>query len=304
MEKANYSISFTPERIRKMEQQTKECKEQLRINPQIRSLIERGDIPASSIDKYPWKLHEWLKGIEPCAGCKGLAFCKQKTQGYYMAVKYDGILQKSEKTCKYMRQKLNEEAHMKYYVSDDLPENMRTVSLEEMDASNESAEYIKAVTTALASSEAYQSVYLYGNMGTGKTYIAAGFCNDHARKKEKVAFIHYPSFCTRMYSSFKDNEYKHEFNRLKYVKFLVIDDIGAESVTEWNRDSILLPLLSARYDAGLPIWFTSNCDLDTLKVHFAYSSKGAQDDLKAERILERIETMCKIQPLTGKDRRK
>lgn len=304
MEKVDYSISFTTERIRKMEQQTKECKEQLRMNPQICSLIDRGDIPAFSIDKYPWKLHEWLKGIEPCAGCKGLAFCKQKTQGYYMAIKYDGILQSSEKACKYMRQKLNAEAHMKYYVSDDLPKNMRTVSLEELDASNESAEYIKGLTTALVSSEAYQSVYLYGNMGTGKTYIAAGACNDHARKKEKVAFIHYPSFCTRMYTSFKDNEYKQEFNRLQYVKFLVIDDIGAESVTEWNRDSILLPLLSARYDAGLPIWFTSNCDLDTLKIHFAYSSKGAQDDLKAERILERIETMCKIQPLTGKDRRK
>ena len=75
-------------------------------------------------------------------------------------------------------------------------------------------------------------------------------------------------------------------------------------MTEWNRDSILLPLLNARYDEGLPTWFTSNCDLVSLKIHFTFTAKGAEDELKAERILERIQTMCEIQTLTGEDRRK
>jgi primosomal protein DnaI len=169
---------------------------------------------------------------------------------------------------------------------------------------HEGADYLAAFTGLIKDCEADKSVYLYGNMGTGKTYLAAAACNDHARRKERVAFIHYPSFCARMAGSVIENAYKAELDRLKYVKFLVIDDIGAENVTEWNRDSILLPLLNERSSEGLPTWFTSNCDLATLKVHFTFSSKGAEDELKAERIMERIETMCRIQPLTGADRRK
>jgi primosomal protein DnaI len=304
MERADFTLPVTPEQKEKMERDTKELIIMLRTVPQIKVMVEKGYIPASCIDKYPWKLKEWLKAIEPCIGCTGLANCKQKTKGYYEALHYDGILQNSLKACKYMRVEVKAESHLKYYASNDLPKNMHTISLLDNDVKNESAEYIKVFAEVLKSSEAGQSIYLYGNMGTGKTYLAAGACNDHARNKERVAFIHYPTFCGRMAGAVRDNEYQRELDSLKLVQFLVIDDIGAENVTEWNRDSLLLPLLNARYDAHLPTWFTSNCDLDSLKIHFTFSSKGAQDELKAARIMERIEAMAKVQALTGKDRRK
>ena len=74
-------------------------------------------------------------------------------------------------------------------------------------------------------------------------------------------------------------------------------------MTEWNRDSILLPVLDARYEDGLCTWFTSNCDYDSLKSHFAYSRSGKEESLKAARIVERIQAMCEVGTLTGKDRR-
>lgn len=304
MEKADFKINIPQDKLAQMEQQTRELKAKLKSNPQIASLIERGDINQACIEQYPWKLNAWLKDFEPCIGCKGLAFCRQKTKGYFSAVKYDGVMQKYKKACKYMRAKEEAEAHMQMYLVNDLPETMRTISLEGLNADNEADSYIACASTLLNDSVENQSVYLYGNMGTGKTYLAAGACNDHAKAGEHVAFIHYPSFCARMAATFKDDEYKHELDRLKFVKFLVIDDIGAENVTEWNRDSILMPLLNAREAEKLPTWFTSNCDLEVLKAHFAFSSRGAEDQLKAERILERIETMCKVQVLTGRDRRK
>lgn len=304
MEKADFTLPLTPEQQEKMKRQTEELKAQLRSVPQIIAMVEKGSLPASCIDQYPWKLREWLMSIEPCMTCKGLHSCRQKIKGYYPALKYDGILQTSLKACKYKRVEVRAESHLQYYAVNDMPRNMHTVSLQDIDIKNETPEYVTAFTNISQYSLSQQSVYLYGNMGTGKTYLAAGACNDHARDKERVAFIHYPAFCSRMVGAVKDNEYQRELGRLKFVKFLVIDDIGAENVTEWNRDSILLPLLNARYDAGLATWFTSNCDLDTLKVHFTFSSKGQQDELKAERIMERIEAMCKIETLTGKDRRK
>ncbi|MCH3961895.1 MAG: ATP-binding protein [Solobacterium sp.] len=304
MEKADFTIHFSPEKTAEMAKETEALVQSLKKDPQIHSLIERGDIDASCIEKHPWTLHAWLNEFAPCIGCRGLAFCRQKTAGYFSSIHEDGMLQKSMQACKYMRKQLETEAHMKNYASDDLPKNMRTVSLADIDIAEESQEYAKVLTKVLQCSEAYGSMYLYGNMGTGKTYLAAGACNDHARNNEHVAFVHYPSFCMRMASMVMNNEYRSELERLKAVKFLVIDDIGAESVTAWNRDSILLPLLNARYDASLATWFTSNCDLASLKIHLTFSTKGSEDELKAERILERIETMCEIEALTGKDRRK
>jgi primosomal protein DnaI len=106
-----------------------------------------------------------------------------------------------------------------------------------------------------------------------------------------------------MAASVSDGEYRTEFERLKFCRFLVIDDIGAESVTEWNRDAVLLPVLDARYEDGLATWFTSNCDYESLKSHFMYVRGGKEESLKASRILERIQAMCEIALLTGKDRR-
>ena len=89
---------------------------------------------------------------------------------------------------------------------------------------------------------------------------------------------------------------------MQYAEFAVIDDIGAENVTEWNRDSVLLPILNARYEANLPTWFTSNCDIASLRVHYSFS-RGKQEELKAARIIERITSMCTVAVLTGEDRR-
>lgn len=304
MEKTNFNITFSDEKTKEMQKQTNQLIATLKKDLQIRALIKRGNIDESCIERYPWKLNTWLRDYQPCVGCHGLNACKQKTQGYYASVNYDGLLQRSETACKYMRSKLAAEEHMTNYLVCDLPEKMRNISLLDLNIAKESQAYAKVVTKLLQYNEKNQGVFLYGNMGTGKTYLAAGICNDHAKNGEKVAFIHYPSLCTRLVSQIKGNEFRSELERLRAAKFLVIDDIGAESLTEWNRDSILLPLLNARYDANLPTWFTSNCDLVSLKVHMTFSSRGSEDQLKAERICERIEAMCKIQTLTGKDRRK
>jgi primosomal protein DnaI len=89
-------------------------------------------------------------------------------------------------------------------------------------------------------------------MGVGKTYLAACAANERARKGDKTAFIHYPTFTMRMAAQINDGEYRTELKRLMYADFLVIDDIGAENCTEWNRDQLLLPLLRP---AGCPLAF-------------------------------------------------
>lgn len=301
MEKASFESIVTTER---QKEETEKLIEQLKENPAIQYLFRRNEIPARFLETSPWRLKQWLIDFNPCQGCRGIEFCKQKKRGYFNNLTYDGLLKNEITPCRYMKAELKSLAHREQYIVSDLPERLLSASFRNIETSHEEEDYLLILHQAMQHSNEYRSLYLHGTMGSGKTYLAACACNEHARNGEKVAFIHYPTFCTRMASMYTSGEYRDDLKRMQYAEFAVIDDIGAESVTEWNRDSILLPILNARYEAGLPTWFTSNCDIPSLRIHYTFSSRGKQEELKAARIIERITSMCTIAVLTGEDRRR
>ena len=184
-----------------------------------------------------------------------------------------------------------------------MPMQRRPVGCASIAADGEDGAYVSVLAACMEAFRGQTGVYLYGHMGTGKTYLAAAACNDAARRKQKCAFVYWPDCVQRMVTGIDSGEYRIELERLKFVPFLVIDDIGAEAVTQWNRDQILLPVLNARYEAHLPTWFTSNEDIASLRAHFAISSRGKEEAMKANRIIERIQAMCSVKALEGKDRR-
>lgn len=272
-------------------------------DPAVVKKISSGDLSREVIFQQPYRIDHWLKEMQPCVGCKDLAFCKQQTKGYFKDLSYDGMLKITQSACKYQLQKIEEEKHLTYYVYDDLPEKMRLVSFPTVYLHNEEVSYQQLFGELLDACSDREGIYLHGNYGSGKTYLAACACNYWARNQVRVAFAYWPDFVLRMASLVKSSEHTLYIERLKHVPFLVIDDIGAESVTEWNRDQVLLPVLNARYEADLPTWFTSNKDYRELEEHFSVTSNGKEERDKAARILERIRVMTKSKTLTGKDRR-
>ena len=83
----------------------------------------------------------------------------------------------------------------------------------------------------------------------------------------------------------------------------MFDDIGAESVTSWLRDEILLPVFNQRMEQRRTTWFTSNESFVSLENHYMYNQKSEKEELKAVRIMERIKTLSKELKITGKNRR-
>jgi len=285
----------------KMQKQTDDLIASLKQNRAVASLLQKKEMPSDIIEKYPWKLKRFADGVSLCSGCEGLGYCRQAKKGYLEDLEYDGIMQSVLSPCRYMKKKLEEEAHLSNYLVSDLPRHLASVSFEGITDTDD--EYVTVLGKAMDACSEMKGLYLYGTLGTGKTYLAACACNYHARNGKKVAFVHYPSFCQRMVRGMAEGEYREELGRLMYVPFLVLDDIGAEAVTEWNRDQILLPLLNHRYEENLPVWFTSNEDPDSLQNHFSYTSKGKKEELKAMRIMDRIANMSEAVPLTGENRR-
>ncbi len=299
MIKADFTI--TPSQQQK--QAAEEKINELKNNAELIRMMNVHELPLNLIQRSPFRIAAWFEGLAPCMKCKGLQECGQKQKGYYDNLAYDGLLQRVQTACRFERDKMKGEAHLEKYLISDLPASYSTVSFEQTDTSNESDQYLDVFAEAMEACSSSKGLYIYGNMGSGKTYLSACACNYHAKQGETVAFIHYPSFCRRMADGVHEGEYKTEFKRACFAKFLVIDDIGAESVTEWNRDQILLPLLSKRYEDGLATWFTSNEDIESLGRHFRYSSRGKEEEIKAARIIERIEHLAAPTELVGKDRR-
>ena len=83
---------------------------------------------------------------------------------------------------------------------------------------------------------------------------------------------------------------------------LLIDDIGAENVTNWGRDEILGTILQYRMNSALPTFFTSNLTIEELEHHLSIT-KNDEDKVKARRIIERIKQLTSDLELISINRR-
>ncbi|MCI5773344.1 MAG: ATP-binding protein [Erysipelotrichaceae bacterium] len=267
----------------------------------IIELFKRKGFSADLLYKYPNKFLRYQQNAAICLKCKGLEQCKQNLKGKYLDIDNEGILIETYRDCKYKQVYDKSIDHLKYYYQCDLPKAHYDVEFKKINLDDEDAGYLKVLWELNNACDNYQSVYLFGSMGSGKSYLAACGCNYHAKKQERVAFVHVPSFSLKIKSLINSNEYEHLVDELKRSKFVVFDDIGAEKVSGWFRDDILLPILNHRMENDLCTWYTSNEDLKSLENHYAIIN---DDKLKAVRLLERIKTNTKIVELSQKDRRK
>ncbi len=273
--------------------------ESLSKNPEIISLLNEKNIPQEEITLHPFRLNRYLETKNLCKNCLGLTYCKQKQKGFYESLAYNGILEDELVRCDYAQKKDQAEAHLKNYLVSDLGSDYNTVSFSNMKLEQESKAYISVLSSVMKAYQNHEGVYLYGNMGTGKTYLAACALNEASKNKNKVAFVHCSRLSERISNYRIDSQ--TEIERLSYASFVVFDDIGAENVTEKYR-SALLGILDARMQNHLMTWFTSNEDHNTLLEHYVFSSKG-EDRYEAMRILERIQALSKPIQLIADDRR-
>ncbi len=150
-------------------------------------------------------------------------------------------------------------------------------------------------------------MYLHGSFGSGKTYLIAALFNELAKKGIKSILIYYPEFLRKLKSSFQtysneQSNYDEQFEEIKKIPLLLLDDIGAENCSNWSRDEVLGTILQYRMENHLPTFFTSNLTLEELEDALSVTSSGV-DKMKARRIVERIKQLTVEHKLISKNRR-
>ena len=149
-----------------------------------------------------------------------------------------------------------------------------------------------------------KGLYIHGAMGIGKTFISKRFAKKLALKGKKVGIINLSTLSQKVKSSFSNGGYENIIEMLKNVEYLFLDDIGAESVSNWFRDEFLFSILNHRMDHRLTTFFTSNYSMKELeKVEAKTSGSKYLDYDKAKRLVERVKALSVENKLTGKNHR-
>lgn len=257
--------------------------------------------------KYTSNLEDSAIEFSNCGSCKGLDHCKNKINGYVYIPKEKGeTLIFEYAACPYKIAELKKNEYKENIKLFETPKALTEASIKNVctDDKNrvEVIKYFKYFMDHYDDTDKPKGVYLHGSFGTGKSYLVAALLNELAKKDINCAIVYVPEFLRLLKSSF-DSDYEDKYNYIKRVPVLLLDDIGAENLTQWSRDEIIGTILQYRMDENLPTFFTSNLDLNQLEEHFSMTSSGI-DKIKARRIIERIMYLTKEFKLTSQNRRK
>ena len=274
-------------------------------NEKFKKLVKRLKLDDETGKKYTSKLERAISELNNCENCKGLVVCKNKVVGcVYYPEKDNDNLTFNYVACKYKKEQIREQEKKKshLYGSND---KLSDASLGEIFTDDKKrVELIKWVTNFYHNfPNDLKGLYLHGSFGSGKTYIISALLNELARKNYKTVIIYYPELLNILKSTFDSkDEYNEVFNEIKTSDVLLIDDIGAETVTNWSRDEVLGTILQYRMEQNLTTFFTSNLTIDELETHLSIV-KNNIDKVKARRIIERIKQLTTDIELISKNRR-
>ena len=257
-------------------------------------VVNNLNVPDEIKARYTSSLQEVSEVNIICSSCKGLANCPYDIVGLQkIAVANGNVINFMYKKCEYKEKDDEGKKYLENIYTYKMPREIREASFKKIykDDSNrlETIKFLKKFYDTYKKGERIKGLYLYGNFGCGKTYLVSALFNELAKKDIKSTIIYFPEFLRSLKASFgnSDDTYEDKFNTVKEANLLLLDDIGAEKLSDWARDEVLGVILQYRMEEHLPTFFTSNLSLKDLEEHLQIG-KSSEDKIKARRIIERI----------------
>lgn len=132
---------------------------------------------------------------------------------------------------------------------------------------------------------------LAGPVGVGKTHLAAAILKVAFARGIPAALVPVPKLLAEMRQALQTGEARPLADKVTHKRFLVLDDLGAERMSDWTQEELYL-LINSRYEAELPTVVTTNCTPEQLAEQIG------------ERTTDRLREMCRLVILGGPSFRK
>ena len=276
---------------------------QILADPRVASFIQEHSLSQDEIKRSLPKFNQFL--VE----------CRKVKEGdvTYIAKGYEPILTMNEgyadvtyKETRQLKEQQEQQAISKRINLLSLPQSYRKITF--ADIALDDVARVDTFETLVDFVANYPSpdqkgLYIYGDMGVGKSFMLAAMAHELSEtKKVATTIIHYPSFAIDVRNGIKDNSVKEQIDAVKEAEVLVLDDIGAEQFSSWIRDDVLQVILQYRMIEELPTFFTSNYSFADLEAKLSNGRQG-DETWQAKRVMERIRFLAKEVHLKGVNRR-
>ncbi|MFB2514500.1 MULTISPECIES: primosomal protein DnaI [Lysinibacillus] len=256
------------------------------------------------------KLHEFISQSTECCGCDNTEHCTNYLKGFIPTLRV--VRNSIEMDYVRCEQKIREEERRdvaNMIASMHMPKDVLQATIHDLSIDDESRVAIaqKAAQFVKITKETGQlpakGFYLYGKFGVGKSFVLGALANELASIKIRSVVVFVPEFLREMKNAISDNTLNEKIDYIKKAPVLMLDDLGAETMTAWTRDEILGTIFHYRMAEQLPTFITSNFNYEELEHHLAQSQKGDIEVVKAGRIMERIKALTVPIEMRGKNRR-
>ncbi|ASN05033.1 primosomal protein DnaI [Virgibacillus necropolis] len=278
-------------------------------DPEIKEFLSlHPELTRQEIDKNLIKLYEYKTQSKQCDKCNSFGSCINMLNGYSPILKTDNNeihiqYEKCHNHLAHEKQKHQQKLIQSLY----MPKEILHASMATLQSDGQRMKAIDAIDEFLvhvnSSGLPSKGIYFYGPFGVGKTFFLGAIANELRKRNIASMIIYMPEFVREIKASLKDDSINTKIEYFKKAEVLMIDDIGAESQSAWFRDEILGSILQYRMMEGLPVFFTSNYNLDQLEGQLAKTNRGAVETVKAGRIIERIKQVSKEVQISGENRR-
>lgn len=136
-------------------------------------------------------------------------------------------------------------------------------------------------------------ILFYGDVGTGKSFLACAIANALLERLVSVSVTNFPRILNSLQGSF-DDERQKRIDRLQHYSLLVIDDLGVERDTSYSVEQVY-NVVDTRARSGKPVIITTNLSLKDME---------NPPSLAYKRIYDRVLEMCPIRlKMVGESRR-
>lgn len=118
-----------------------------------------------------------------------------------------------------------------------------------------------------------RGLLLVGQVGSGKTHLAAAAANYLLHCRRRVLFLVVPDFLDELRGAFNgaEDEVRRLQEQAKRVQVLILDDLGNHNFSDWTR-GVLFSILNYRMNECLTTIATTNLDIASLQEHLGVRS--------------------------------
>lgn len=150
--------------------------------------------------------------------------------------------------------------------------------------------YCQRFANGVAKGTQEESLLLSGDVGRGKTFLASAIANVAVAAHRSVVYFTFAEFLDLLRSAKMEGneEYREGIQRLLDADLIILDDLGAEKVTEFVAQE-LFTIINHRMNRRLPMVISTN--LTAAEIEETYGS----------RIASRLLYASEFVPLRGED---